>query len=348
MRAPNASGRSTAPPNAPREIRELSLPAPAKLNLFLHVLGRREDGYHELQTVFQFLDYGDELTLTLRNDGEVVRTSGPDGVAPEADLSVRAALALKEASGCERGASIAVTKRLPMGGGVGGGSSDAATVLHGLNALWGLGLDNEALGALGLRLGADVPVFVHGQAAFAEGVGEKLVRVNPPCPWYVLVHPGFGVNTGAVFSHDALTRCTPPLTIPALFSAGATAELAPEQPGHAPVDELTDELIEELRRLHASTANDCEAVVRAMHPEVAEVMEWLSRRHGAVTPARMSGTGSCVFAPFESESAAREALAGAELGWGTGWWGVVARASNESPLMPALRGSPVRPAQPGH
>ncbi|MGI9334592.1 MAG: 4-(cytidine 5'-diphospho)-2-C-methyl-D-erythritol kinase [Gammaproteobacteria bacterium] len=305
-------------------LRELHLPAPAKINLFLHVTGRRADGYHELQTVFQFLDYCDQLRLERRDDGKVVRVCGPATVSPEADLCVRAARTLKQATGCRLGADIAVTKRLPMGGGIGGGSSDAATALHGLNLLWGLGLDHDALSDLGLDLGADVPVFVRGQAAFAEGVGEKLSPVSPPCPWYLLVHPGFGVNTGGVFADDALTRCTPPLTIPALFLGTSAARSSSENSGVVPYDVL--------RRLHSCTTNDCEAVVRRTHPEVAEAMAWLSNQPGVVTPARMSGAGSSVFAPFESDTEAQ--LAHSRLP--ARWRGVVARAVNQSPLMAAL------------
>jgi len=180
-------------------------PAPAKLNLFLHVLGRRPDGYHRLQTLFQFLDHGDSLRIEPRGDGLIRRIEGPAEIAPEQDLSLRAARALQAATGCGRGADIAVFKRTPTGAGLGGGSSDAATVLVALNALWGCGLDADTLAAIGLKLGADVPVFVRGQAAWAEGVGEQLTPVSLPEPWYAVLVPPVQVATAAVCPPD-----TPP------------------------------------------------------------------------------------------------------------------------------------------
>jgi len=191
----------------------LTLPAPAKLNLMLHILGRRPDGYHELQTIFQFLDYGDELSFALREDGEVRLQTEIEGVPHDSNLIVKAARALKEQSGCERGVDIWLKKVLPMGGGIGGGSSDAATTLLGLNHLWQLGWDEDRLAALGLKLGADVPVFVRGHAAFAEGVGEILTPVTPEEPWYVVLVPQVSVSTAEIFSDPLLTRDTPPIKV---------------------------------------------------------------------------------------------------------------------------------------
>ncbi len=271
-------------------------PAPAKLNLFLHITGRRPDGFHLLQTVFQFLDYGDDLYFSLRDDGVVQRRSELPGVAPEQDLVVRAARLLQRESGCGLGVEIAVVKRLPMGGGLGGGSSDAATTLVALNALWGLGFDGERLAQLGLALGADVPVFVRGRAAWAEGVGERLQPVELPEPWYLVLVPAVSVATAAVFGAQELTRDCPPITIRD-FLAGMGS-------------------------------NVCEPVVRRRFPAVAAALDWLAQ----FAPARMTGTGSCVFAAFESEAAARQAYAALPAGMS----GFVARGTNRSPLLARL------------
>jgi 4-diphosphocytidyl-2-C-methyl-D-erythritol kinase len=271
-------------------------PAPAKLNLFLHITGRREDGFHLLQTVFQFLDYGDELYFTLRDDGVVSRVSDLPGVAAESDLVVRAARLLQAETGCPRGVDIRVEKRLPMGGGLGGGSSDAATTLVALNALWRLGLPEERLAALGLGLGADVPVFVRGRAAWAEGVGERLEPVDLPEPWYLVLVPPVGVATAAVFGAPELTRDCPAITIRD-FLAGMGE-------------------------------NVCEPVVRRRFPAVAEALDWLA----GYAPSRMTGTGCCVFAAFADESEARGVLAQLPAGWS----GFVARGRNRSPLLERL------------
>lgn len=247
--------------------------APAKLNLLLHVIGRRADGYHLLQTVFRFLDWADTVTLRLREDGAVIRASPLAGVPAEEDLVVRAARLLQAETGCRLGCEIAVEKRLPMGGGLGGGSSDAASTLIGLNRLWRLGLNRERLQLLGLRLGADVPVFVFGRSAFAEGVGERLQPVELPAAWYVVLQPPVSVATAAVFAAPELTRDSKPIKMQG-FSAGAGR-------------------------------NDLEAVVCRRHPEVARHLAWL-RQFGA---AAMTGSGSCVFAAFDTERAAREVLA---------------------------------------
>jgi len=243
-------------------------PAPAKINLFLHVTGRRPDGYHLLQTLFQFVDYGDTLHITVRADGDIRRLSEMTGVAPEQDLVVRAARKLKQLTGCGLGADIAVEKRLPMGGGLGGGSSDAATVLVALNHLWGTAVPLDELARLGLGLGADVPVFVRGEAAWAEGVGEILTPCAVEEGPVLVITPDCNVETRVVFSDLELTRDTPPITMPAFSLAG--------------------------------TRNDCEAVTRRLYPEVGRVLDWLSPR--ACT--RMSGTGASVYALFDDDGAA--------------------------------------------
>jgi 4-diphosphocytidyl-2-C-methyl-D-erythritol kinase len=281
-------------------------PAPAKLNLFLHVLRRRDDGYHDLQTVFQLLDLEDSITLTPRPDGRVRRVSANAGVAEEADLVVRAARLLKEETGTSLGAEISVEKRIPLGAGLGGGSSDAATTLLGLDKIWNLGLGSERLAALGLRLGADVPVFVHGLAAWAEGVGERLQPVELETPWYLVVNPGCSVSTARVFSHPALTRDSTPLRIRDFLPPGGGQVLS-------------------LRRLLDSARNDCEAVVRALYPEVDDALRWLAR----CGDARMTGTGACVFAPFAEREQADHWLHTLPGGWG----GFVARGMNRSTVL---------------
>ncbi|WP_093428556.1 4-(cytidine 5'-diphospho)-2-C-methyl-D-erythritol kinase [Thiohalospira halophila] len=268
-------------------------PAPAKLNLFLHVVGRRPDGYHRLQTVFQFLDYGDTVRVTPRTDGAIRIHHRLEGLDPEQDLVARAAHRLQTATGATQGADLTVTKRLPAGGGLGGGSSDAATTLVALNRLWETGLDEEALARLGLELGADVPVFVRGQAAWAEEVGEALTPVELPEPWFLVVVPPVAVSTAAIFADPELNRAMPPITM----------------------DDY----------LAGRGGNALEAVVAAREPEVAAALEWL----GAFAPARMTGSGACLFAAFDQQPAA-EAVA-ARLP--TRWSGFVARGCNRSPLL---------------
>lgn len=244
-------------------------PAPAKLNLFLRIMGRLDNGYHALQTVFRLLDWGDEVRLRVRADGLVTRPAAVPGVPEDNDLTVRAARLLAAETGCPLGAEIAIAKRIPMGGGLGGGSSDAASVLVGLNALWGTGLDEDALAVLGLRLGADVPVFVRGRSAWAEGVGERLTPLRLPRRWYVVVDPGEHVPTAALFAAPELTRHAPQATISA-FVSGEVAE------------------------------NAFEPVVRARHPRVAAALEWL----GGFGNARLSGSGGCVFLETRTHEAA--------------------------------------------
>ncbi|MDN3522453.1 4-(cytidine 5'-diphospho)-2-C-methyl-D-erythritol kinase [Halomonas ramblicola] len=277
----------------------LSLPAPAKLNRLLHITGRRADGYHELQTLFQFLDHGDTLHLRRRDDGAIRLCPAMAGVPTGQNLIVRAARALQAETGCRLGADIRLDKRLPLGGGLGGGSSDAATALLGLDALWGLALPLDRLAELGLTLGADVPVFVRGHAAWGEGVGERLTPVALDTPWFVVVHPGVEVATAAVFGAPELTRHTPPITMARALQGGAS-----------------------------SWRNDCEATVRGLHPPVAKAIDWLSAR----APALLTGTGACVFARLDSEAEADRLLdeiAGR-------WQAFKARGLNRSPLHDAL------------
>ncbi len=271
--------------------------APAKLNLMLHIVGRRADGYHELQTVFQLVDLCDRLEITSRPDGLIRRVAGPAAIAEADDLTVRAARALQAATHSSLGAEISVRKHIPMGGGLGGGSSDAATTLLALNKIWRTQLTSEKIAAIGARLGADVPVFVHGRSAWAEGIGEKLTPVDlQPASWFVIVFPGVGVPTAAVFQAPELTRNSPPTTMRGFLETGGR--------------------------------NDCEAVVRARFPAVAEALDWLGR-HG---PARLTGTGSCVFAKFARvEDAERVAARVPDT-----WRAFVARGLDASPLLAEL------------
>ena len=250
----------------------LILPSPAKLNLMLHILGRREDGYHELQTLFQFLDYGDEMTFSVREDGEIRLLTEFAGVPHDHNLIVKAARQLQAQSGCTLGIDIHINKILPMGGGIGGGSSNAATTLLGLNHLWGLDWSEDQLAALGLNLGADVPVFVRGHAAFAEGVGEKLSPEYPEEPWYVVLVPQVSVSTAEIFSHPLLTRNSLPIKV-------------------RPVPK-------------GNSRNDCEAVVTELYPDVRKALNLL----GKYTEAKLTGTGSCIFGAFPNEADADKVL----------------------------------------
>jgi len=276
-------------------------PAPAKLNLFLHILGRRPDGYHELQTCFQFVDLCDEITIEPRADGEIRRTVEIAGIPASADLCIRAALALKEASACPLGADIGLEKRIPVGGGLGGGSSDAATCLVALNHLWGLNWSFEKLASLGLELGADVPVFVHGRAAWAEGVGERLTPLYPPLAPpetnYLIVKPNVCVSTAEVFQDSELTRNSLPIRISGFLKSGGR--------------------------------NDCLAVVRRRYPEVAHALDWLSL-FGA---ARLTGTGACVFLACDTFDRGSEIMRKVPPGFAA----FMARGLNDSPLLERLR-----------
>lgn len=251
-------------------------PAPAKINLFLHVVGRRADGYHLLQTVFRFIDCCDWLRFEPRHDGRIVLATPLPGVPEERDLTVRAARALQQAAGCTQGATLHLEKHLPMGGGLGGGSSDAATVLVALNRLWGCGLSRPELQSIGLTLGADVPVFIHGRSTFAEGVGERFTDVAVPKAWYLILVPPVAVPTPAIFAAPDLRRDTPPI--------------APKQwrPGFG--------------------GNDLEPVACRLYPEVASHLAWLRRLEHASRVA-MSGSGACCFAEFADEAEARKAAA---------------------------------------
>jgi 4-diphosphocytidyl-2-C-methyl-D-erythritol kinase len=271
-------------------------PAPAKLNLFLHVTGRRDDGYHELQTIFQLIDLADGLSFAPRADGVIHRVAGPAEVPAAEDLCLRAARRLREASGSATGVDIRLDKRIPIQGGLGGGSSDAATTLVALNEIWGLRLPAAALAEIGLGLGADVPLFVHGRSAWGEGIGEVLTPLELPEKHFAIVFPGVGIATAEVFQAPELTRKTPKTTIRGFLRAG----------GH----------------------NDCEPVVAGRSPEVRRALAWLAEKGDA----RLTGTGSSVFAAFADRAAAQAALAGLP----PGWRGFVARGLDRSPLQERL------------
>jgi 4-diphosphocytidyl-2-C-methyl-D-erythritol kinase len=273
-------------------------PAPGKLNLFLHVVGRRADGYHLLQTVFRLIERADEVRLRVRDDGRICRVNDIPGIEPDADLCVRAARALQTHTRCRLGVDILLEKRLPVGGGVGGGSSDAASTLIGLNRLWHLGLTQSELLALAARLGADVPVFVFGRNAFAEGVGERLQAIELPSAWYLVLAPQVAVSTAEIFSAPELTRNTNAIKM-ATFSVG-------------------------------QGRNDLEPVVCRRYPEVARHLAWL-RQFGQ---AAMTGSGACVFSAFDSESEARRL----QQQLPEGMRGFVTRGLDRHPLCADERG----------
>jgi 4-diphosphocytidyl-2-C-methyl-D-erythritol kinase len=283
-------------------------PAPAKLNLFLQVVGRAADGYHELQTLFQLIDHCDRIGIAVRPDGRIERPSGLAGVTPEQDLAVRAAVLLQRHCGVSQGADLHVTKHIPAGGGLGGGSSDAATVLLVLNRLWRTDLPIAELARLGLALGADVPVFVHGYSAWGEGRGEQLTVMELPPRWFLVIHPGVAVSTAEVFQAPELTRNSAIITIRAPAAAGV--------------------------------GNACEPVVRSRYPEVAAALDWLTGQvdvtdgggAGARVRARMTGTGSCIFADFERAADAERIAARVPDRWRS----FVARGLNRSPLHALL------------
>lgn len=273
----------------------LTVTAPAKLNLFLHITGRREDGYHLLQTVFQFLDYADTISLTLREDGVVNRTSDLPGVEAEDDLVVKAAKRLQRHCATSLGVDIAVDKILPMGGGLGGGSSNAASVLVGLNHLWGCGLEQQELMDLGVELGADVPVFIFAQSAWAEGVGERLKAVELPEKWFLVLKPSINVSTAKVFSNSQLRRDCSTITIRDF--------------------------------LEGQTENVCEKPVREIYPEVDQALTDLAR-YCENGESKLTGTGACVFAAFDNKEQAESALSALSEKWD----GFVARGMNQTPL----------------
>ncbi|WP_059021260.1 4-(cytidine 5'-diphospho)-2-C-methyl-D-erythritol kinase [Vibrio coralliirubri] len=272
-------------------------PSPAKLNLFLYITGRRDNGYHELQTLFQFVDFGDELTVTANSEtSSITITPEIPGVALEDNLIWKAATALQQYTSTSFGADIELKKVLPMGGGIGGGSSNAATVLVALNYLWQLNLSDDQLAEIGLKLGADVPVFVRGHAAFAEGVGEQLQPANPDEKWYLVVKPQVSIATVDIFTHSELTRNTPKRALSTL--------------------------------LEQEYVNDCEKIVRMLYPEVDKQLSWLLQ----YAPSRLTGTGSCVFAEFNSKKEAelvREQLPDTVSAF-------VAKGRNISPLKETL------------
>ena len=278
-------------------------PAPAKLNLMLHITGRRADGYHELQTVFQFVDLCDELRFEITSDGQISRSKGPANIRAEDDLVLRSARVLQQKAGTRQGARISINKHVPVGAGLGGGSSDAATTLHALNRLWNLNLDNDQLAEIGLGLGADVPVFVRGFAAFAEGVGERLQAVSPIESWYLLITPDVHVSTAEIFSDPDLTRDCPAIKICGLSTA--------------------------------AWDNVCVPVVTRRYPEVNKALKLL----GGYAEAKMSGTGATVFAPFDSRPEAERVLAQlqANADWAENWQVFICRGNNQSPLFEFMK-----------
>lgn len=275
----------------------LTLLSPAKLNLFLHITGRRPDGYHNLQTLFQLLDYGDTLSFTTRTDGKITLIPELPGVGFEQNLIIKAARALDPFKPADAGIDIHLEKRLPMGGGIGGGSSNAATTLVALNHLWGCGLDKNQLQAIGLKLGADVPVFINAQTAWAEGVGEELQAIEMQPKWFLVIQPDCHVSTAEIFSHKDLTRDTSAIKVAAFLEQGGQ--------------------------------NDCEALVRKLYPQVDNALIWLQTFD---RNARMTGTGACVFASFESAETARNVQAQLPKHLP----GFVAQGVNQSPLYKFL------------
>ncbi len=286
---------STQPLVFPDEI--TSWPAPAKLNLFLYITGRRENGYHDLQTLFQFLDHGDTLNITPNYIGDITLSPEIEGVEIEDNLIYRAATTLQKLTGTTKGAHIEINKILPMGAGLGGGSSNAATTLVALNHLWKTHLSTQQLMEIGVKLGADVPIFIQGIASFAEGIGEELQPVSIEEKWYLVVKPEVQISTAEIFSHPQLTRNTPKRTVTELLAS--------------------------------PYGNDCEKIVRELYPEVDQLILWLLQ----YAPSRLTGTGACVFAEFHNEHEARTRLTQLP----NGFIGFVARGKNTSPLLTTLK-----------
>lgn len=270
--------------------------SPAKLNLMLHITGRRPDGYHLLQTVFQFIDLCDQVRLEVNTSGIIRRLGDNQGIDEQQDLMVRAASLLKQHTASEFGVDISINKQIPMGGGLGGGSSNAATCLLALNQLWQLQLSEDELAELGLALGADVPVFVRGHAAWAEGVGEQIEPVELPEPWYLVLHPGINVPTSQIFNDQQLTRNCDPITIRGFLRAGGD--------------------------------NVCEPVARRLFPVVEQSLDWLGQR----AVAKMTGTGACIYAAFDSQEKAEKVKSEVPAQW-TAW---VTRGLNHNPLLREL------------
>ena len=275
---------------------KLTLPAPAKLNLFLHITGRKENGYHNLQTLFQMLDYGDHLEIESNNTGKIELSSNEKSIPNKENLILRAAKALQNYSTCDCGAKIILKKKLPIGAGLGGGSSDAATAILGLNAVWNLTLTNTELLGIGSKIGADVPVFISGRTSWAEGVGEKLTPIDTPNKWFLIVTPNIFVSTSKIFSHPSLTRNTHPIKIRAFLEQGSQ--------------------------------NDCQTVVEALYPEVKRARQWLAQ----FAETRLTGTGACLFARFASEADAKSVLKQMPAPW----QGFTAKGINTSPLLQSL------------
>jgi len=276
------------------------IPAPAKLNLFLHITGVREDGYHDLQTIFQLLDYSDDVTLKRRQDGAIHRTCGLTGLDPEDDLIVKAAKLLKQYTNTKWGADLGVNKKLPVGGGIGGGSSDAASTLVGLNILWECHLPQVELLTLARTLGADVPVFANGKSAWAEGIGDVLTDIILPEKWYLVIYPNVHISTVKLFSSDRLTR---------------------------------DKALLKIRDFpDTDTSNVFENVARKQYPEVDNALNWL----GSFSQSKMTGTGSCIYASFESENAACDVLAQVPKYWES----FVAKSVEQSPMLTAINNIP--------
>ncbi len=271
--------------------------APAKINLFLNVIGRRNDGYHLLQTVFQFIDLCDQLQFHLTSDGEITRLPGNSPVPAKDDILIAAAARLQKHGQVSQGVSIEIDKRIPIGGGLGGGSSNAATCLLALNQLWGLDLPLRTLADIGLELGADVPVFIHGEAAWASGIGEQLEALELYEPYMLIIDPGTPVSTAQIFADRELTRQNDPITIRAF--------------------------------LQGSTDNVCEPVVRRHYPQVAQALDWLNLHR----PARMTGTGACVFATVDSMSQAEELKSRVPKRWTA----FVVKAINRNPVHRQLQ-----------
>jgi 4-diphosphocytidyl-2-C-methyl-D-erythritol kinase len=271
-------------------------PSPAKLNLFLHILGRYDNGYHKLQSLFQMLDYGDKLAFDINHTGTIAMSTPLKGVKDEDNLIIRAAKLLAAQTKTKLGAHISLEKCLPMGGGIGGGSSNAATTLVALNALWGSRLSVHQLADIGLQLGADVPIFVRGETAFAEGVGEQITPAPQPEQWFLVANPNVHISTGEIFTAQELTRNTPSI-------------------------DWADYKFEETR-------NDCQQLVVNRYPEVAKLLQWLVH----YAPSRMTGTGACVFAPFSDESLANDVQGKLP----SSWQSFVAKGVNRSPLLEKL------------